>query len=380
MIGTVLFIHGIGKIGGAERELLVIVDRLPRWGCRPLVVCPNRGPLVEEFARRGIDTRGVPMPPWRKLVAYPRRASAVRRLREVIEAERPVLLHVNDIWWVPQTLHAARGLEIPVVAHVRQEIEPSKARRYELDRLDLVLPVSQKIRQSLETGGVLPERMRVLYSGVDLSLVPGQDDGREVRRRFGIPAGALVLGTVANLFARKGYDVMLRALPAILKSSPHVHYLIIGGGDAGYETRLRALVRKLGLTSHVHFAGFQPSVYPHLAALDIYVHPALMEGFGIAVLEAMAMRKPVVTTAIGGLPEIVLDGETGVLVPPGDSDALARAVSLLLRDPARRGELGAAGRDRVTARFTVDAMMKGLAAGYRALLGDTIPVPHAVIG
>ncbi len=374
MKGTVLFVHGITEIGGAERELLVILDRLPRWGYRPLVVCPDRGPLAEEFARRGIAARGAPLPPWRKLFAYPKRASAIRCLREVIVAERPMLLHVNDIWWVPQTLRAAAGLGVPIVAHVRQEIEPSKARRYELDRPDLVLPVSRRIQQSLEAGEVLPERMRVLYSGVDLIHVLDQDDGQEVRRRFGIPAGALVMGTVASLFARKGYDVMLRALPAILKSSPQVHYLIIGSGDTRYETRLRALVQDLGLAPHVRFTGFQASVYPFLAALDVYVHPAIMEGFGIAVLEAMAMRKPVVATRTGGLPEIVRDGETGVLVPPGDPDALANAVTRLAQDPPRRRKLGEAGRDRVAVHFTVDAMMERLASDYGALIGKP-PLP-----
>jgi glycosyltransferase involved in cell wall biosynthesis len=375
---TVLFIHGITEIGGAERELLVIVDRLPRCGFRPLVVCPGIGPLTEELAQRNVEVRFAPMPPWRKLFAYPKRPAAVRALRDVIAAVHPGLIHVNDIWWVPQTLRAVAGVRVPIIAHVRQEIEPPKVRRYELDKVDLVLPMSRQIRQSLEKGGVLPERLKVLHSGIDLSAVPDHEDGREIRHRFGIPAEALVLGTVANLFARKGYDVMLRALPEIVATFPQVHYLIVGTGDADYETRLRAIVRDLGLESRVHFAGFADPVYPCLAAMDLYVHPALMEGFGIAVLEAMAMRKPVVATTAGGLPEVAQDGDTGILVPPGDPDALARAVLLLLQDPARCRKLGEAGRDRVAALFTVDAMMDNLAAGYRALLGNAVRVQQAV--
>ena len=112
--------------------------------------------------------------------------------------------------------------------------------------------------------------------------------------------------------------------------------------------------------------------------MDLYVHPALMEGFGIAVLEAMAMRKPVVATTTGGLPEIVQDGETGMLVPPGDADALARAVSSLLQDPARRRQLGEVGRARVVAHFTVEAMMDGLTSGYETVLAQAAPAPQAV--
>ncbi len=378
MSKPILFVHGVTEIGGAERELLAMLDRLPQRGYRPVVACPDSGALVVELKRRSVEARCTPMPPWRKLFAYPKRAAAVRALREIITAVRPVLLHTNDIWWVPQTLRAAAGLGVPVVAHARQEIEPPKVRQYELDDVDLVFPVSRRIQQSLEAGGILPERLQVLYSGVDLSRMPDQPDGQAIRRRFGIPAEALVLGTVANLFARKGYEVMLRALPTILKSSPAVHYLIVGSGDAAYEARLRTVVRNLGAENHVHFAGFQESVSPCLAAMDVYVHPALMEGFGIAVLEAMALRKPVVATTTGGLPEIVQDGETGLLVPPGDPDALAKVISLLLRDSAHRTALGEAGRVRVAAHFTVDAMMDRLTSGYGALLGQAAPAPQAV--
>ena len=376
---AVLFVHGITEIGGAERELMVMLERLPRRGYRPIVACPDGGPLAQALARFGVETRTAPMPPWRKLFAYPQRPAAVRALRAVIATTRPALIHVNDIWWVPQTLRAVEGLpRVPIVAHVRQEIEHAKARRYELERADLVLPVSRQIQRSLEQGGVRPERLRTLYSGLDMTRVKDQEDGRGARRRFGIPADALVLGTVANLFERKGYEVMLQALPGIANTSPATHYLIVGSGDAAYEARLQALIGVLGLDPRVHFAGFQESVYPCLAAMDLYVHPALMEGFGIAVLEAMAMRKPVVATTTGGLPEIVQGGETGMLVPPGDADALARAVSSLLQDSARRRQWGEAGRARVTAHFTVEAMMDQLTSGYETVLARAGPAPQAV--
>lgn len=375
MSGTVLFVHGITEIGGAERELLVMLDRLPRCRYRPIVVCPDGGPLAQELARRGVETRMAPMPPWRKLFAYLNRPAAVRALHDVIAAVRPALIHVNDIWWVPQTLRAAAGLPaVPIVAHVRQEIEPQKVRRYELDQAGLVFPVSRQIQRSLERGGVRSERLQTLYSGLDMTRVVDQKSGMDARRRFGIPAEALVLGTVANLFERKGYEVMIEALPMIMKTSPAVHYLIVGSGDVAYEARLKAMVEILGVESRVHFAGFQVSVYPCLAAMDLYVHPALMEGFGIAVLEAMAMHKPVVATTTGGLPEIVQEGETGMLVPPGDADALAKAVSSLLQDPARCRQLGEAGRARVAAHFTVEAMMDQLVSGYGLLLGSP-PLP-----
>jgi len=374
----ILFIHGITEIGGAERELLRILGELPSLGYQPLVACPAQGLLVQELDRRKIEHHAIAMPPWRKLLAYPKRASAVRALREVIVTKRPLVLHVNDIWWVPQTLRALAGVGIPIVAHVRQEIDPPKVRRYELNEVDRVFPVSRQIQRSLEAGGVLPERLHVLYSGLDLSVVPVQADGRQIRHQFGIPVDAPVIGTVGNLFPRKGYEVILRALPTILKSLSELHYLVVGGGNAVYETRLRSLVKELGVTTRVHFAGFQDTVYSCLAAMDLYVHPALTEGFGIAVLEAMAMRKPVVATATGGLPEIVQGGETGIVVLPGDPDALAQSVSELLQDSARCRQLGEAGRTRVATHFTIKSMMDQLVSGYGTLLGRRVPAARAV--
>jgi glycosyltransferase involved in cell wall biosynthesis len=213
----------------------------------------------------------------------------------------------------------------------------------------------------------------VVYSGIDCSTLSQDHSGQQARSRLGIPAHALVLGTVANLFSRKGYHVLLQALPKILASVQHAHYVVVGKGEAEYESRLQSLARQLNVADRVHFVGFQSSVEPYLAAMDLYVHPALMEGFGIAVLEAMAMARAVVATAVGGVPEIIRHGETGLLVPSGDPEALATAVIQLLTDPARRVQLGRAGRERVLKDFTVEAMMCRLLDAYESLLARLQP-------
>jgi glycosyltransferase involved in cell wall biosynthesis len=367
---VVAFVHGIGEIGGAERELLVYLEHFPSRGIRALAVCPAEGSLSEKVAALGVNTQHVPFPAWRKLLDWPRRGSAVRRLREVIERARPSLVHVNDIWWLPQTLRAVKGMGIPVLCHVRQEIQTQKVRRYELPSADLVFAVSRNVEASLYSGGVKPERIHALHSGIDLTRVSSDSDGKEFRCRHGIPDGAPVLGTVANLFPRKGHDVMCRALASLRRSRPEIHYLIVGTGDSEYEREVHELVRSLGMEGHVHFAGFQDPVYPALAAMDLYVHPALMEGFGIALLEAMAMAKPVVATRTGGIPDIVVPGETGMLVAPGDSEALASAIGALLDDKSRWAALGQAGRKRVERLFTVEAMISKLVACYEAVIRD----------
>src|SRR6185436_4886231 len=127
---------------------------------------------------------------------------------------------------------------MPVVAHVRQEIEPAKAPRYQLDRVEAVIAISRQIEQSLIAGGVSVNNVRTVYSGIDLLEKPLTHDDQAVRRMIGVTKEAVLLGTVANLFPRKGYEVMLRALPAIARAVPTVHYVIVGSDDRNYADRL----------------------------------------------------------------------------------------------------------------------------------------------
>jgi glycosyltransferase involved in cell wall biosynthesis len=363
----IVFVHGVSPIGGAERELLLYLDRLPQAGYRTAVVCPPSGPLAEALTRRGVEVLHCDFPPWRKLASLFVRSSSAERLRRALETCSPDVIHVNDIWWVPQTMQAVAGRNIPVVAHVRQEIEPSKVSRYRLDQASLVLTVSRQVERSIEASGVGRDRVRTLYSGLDLPAGALSRDRQAVRRQLSIPSEAVLLGTVANLFRRKGYDVMLDALARVAHMEPAVQYLIVGTGDRAYERALRSQVEALNLSRHVHFAGFQDPVYPYIAAMDLYVQPSRMEGFGIAVIEAMAMGKAVIGTATGGLPEVIVHEETGLLVPPDDSAALAEAIRVLLKSSEKRERFARAGQDRAKTHFTIEAMMQGLTSAYAAI-------------
>ncbi|HSQ92556.1 MAG TPA: glycosyltransferase family 4 protein, partial [Nitrospiraceae bacterium] len=209
---------------------------------------------------------------------------------------------------------------------------------------------------------------RTVYSGIDLSEGQLTSNDQTIRRMIGVNNEAVLVGTVANLFPRKGYEVMLRALPAIVRAVPPVHYVIVGSDDHDYADRLKRLAHELKISDRVHIVGFQDPVKPFLASLDLYVHPALMEGFGIAVVEAMAMGKAVVATTTGGLPEVVAQGETGLLVPPGDVESLAATVVTLLGDQARREQMGLCGKARAQERFSLDASVAQVEQLYGEVL------------
>ncbi len=370
MGARILYVHGIGSIGGAERDLISLLTRLDRSIWHPAIACPEAGPLREVALAQDVPTYPINLPPWRKASSLMSRHAGVRRLHTLIADVQPALVHVNDLWWVPHTVRAVEGLShrIPIIAHVRQETQPRKVSQYALDRVDYVVAVSHQVELGVLTGGVSSHRVRTHYSGVDCSAMASSEWSHDIRVQHEIPREALLLGTVANLLPLKGYEVMLDALPAILSAMPAAHYLIIGGGEAEYDARLKAITVERGIAERVHFAGFQESVASYLSALDLYVHPSLKEAFGLAVVEAMAMGKAVVATTTGGLPEVVAQGATGLLVPPGDPKSLAAAVVSLLDDEVRREQMGRSGKTRAQERFSLDASVKHMEQLYGEVL------------
>ncbi len=367
---TVLFIHGIGEIGGAERELLIYTEHLPSAGYVPMVVCPDGGPFRAELHRRGISTLGAAFPPWRKLAGIWKRFPSIWALRALLEEVKPALVHVNEFWWVPQTLRALSPRlrdRTPVVAHFRQDLPVEKVRQYELVHVDEVCAVSEAVATTLRTGGVPAERVHVVHSGLGGEWFTGSASQARAaaRRRLHLSDEALVFVTVANLFERKGYHVAFHALAEIVRNHRPVTYFVVGEGDEAYERQLRQLTTALALADTIQFVGFQSDIRVYLDAADVYLQPALMEGFGIAVLEAMACGCAVVASRTGGIPDMVVEGETGVLVPPGQVEDLARAITCLAGDAQRRRAMGEAGRRRAMAHFSVERMMTQVTEVYR---------------
>lgn len=368
---TILFVHGIAAIGGAERDLFSLLTRLDRQAWEVMAACPETGPFGDHLKRLGIPVFSVELPPWRKLSSLISRYRAVRAIRSLLGSLRPSIVHVNDMWWVPHVFRAVRGYPdspVALVAHVRQNIKPEKVLAYSLDQVDSVLAVSQQIGDALRRGGVPPKRVKVLYSGVDISASTRTYEAEMVRNKEAIPSEALVIGTVGNLLPIKGYETVLEALPAILTQVPSAHYLVVGAGCGIYADQLRALVVEKGLDDRVHFAGFQDPVWPYLAAIDLYVQPSVDEAFGLAAVEAMVMGKAVVASRVGGLPEVVVHGRTGLLVPPGDVRRLSDAIISLLQDHQLRAKMGADGLARAREQFDVRSAVRQTENLYRALL------------
>jgi glycosyltransferase involved in cell wall biosynthesis len=231
-----------------------------------------------------------------------------------------------------------------------------------------VLAICKEIREVAIEGGVDPSRIQVVYSGLDLFSNVEHVSGGLIRQRYGLHSGHLIIGVVANLFPRKGYEYLLEALADVRKIIPNVHCVIVGKGDEGYRTQLMNLVHERDLHSVVTFAGFQPNVLEYLADFDVVVLPSILEGFGIVLLESMAMGKPVIASRVGGIPEAVEDGVTGILVPPANSSKLADALVVLLENSALRQSMGEAGRKRVESFFSLERTINEIECVYNHIL------------
>jgi glycosyltransferase involved in cell wall biosynthesis len=170
-----------------------------------------------------------------------------------------------------------------------------------------------------------------------------------------------VVGTVGRATGQKGFDVLLEAIAQV----PEAQLVVVGGGP-GLED-LVARAGTLGIGERVEFTGWVDNPRDHLTRLDLYVQPSRFEAQGLAIAEAMLAELAVVATDVGGIPDVVIDGETGLLVPPEDPEALARAIAELIDDPARRAEMGRAGRRRAAEKFTAAGMVAGFERLYREL-------------
>ena len=367
MIRNVVYVHGIGDIGGAEKDLLSYLCLLDRNEFLPHVVCPRAGILIEEVERLHIPVVALQLPPWRKLKNRFQVPWAVWKLVKIFRQWNIDIVHVNDYWWAPVSYLAAKICRIPVIVHIRQQIEPVRIKQYWLDKPDYLLPVSKDIENVVLSMAVTPSHVHVTYSGIDLNRFCHAESQYEIRQRYGLKEDQLIIGTVANLFPRKGYEYLLEALVEVKDSIPNISCFIVGEGATSYKKTLVQLVEKLGLNSNVIFAGFQKNVNQFVNVVDVFVLPSIMEGFGIVLLEAMALRKAIVACRVGGIPEVITDGVTGILVPPKDSNALAKAIVGLITDEKAKQRFGEAARKVVEERFSQEMAMKRIENLYRDL-------------
>lgn len=383
----ILYVHrSAGKAyGGALVDLLRVLERLDRKSFEPIVLLSHGDFHAGLFQKIGIRTIHLPLPPWRKGKSLPKIPFAIYCLVSLLKSEGIDLVHLNDADDIATVGLACRWVRMPCVVHVRSEMEPKKFRKLWVHRADCVLAVSEAGRQAAIAGGVKEGRIRISYSGVDLGKIEKDALFFSAREKLGIPPGALVIGSVANIAPKKGYHYLIEAFSKVAHNAP-LFLIIVGADDHGMQKELVAKAATSGVADRIHFVGFQDNVYPFIAAMDIFALASVNEGFGIVLLEAMALGKPVIATEVHGPPEIILHGETGFLVPPADADALGKVILLFIQNPSLQKIMGEAGRERVIKKFSLGSQICMWESVYIQLLQprgkqlSSLPRPKASIG
>ena len=349
-----------GDVAGGQLVALQLAHASRGRGDEALFVSPASGTFLDRAAAEGFETHLAD-------VGRLHRVGGARALARLLRDQRVDLLHTHTLAAANAVGRVAAGRAgIPVVSHLHIENYFRPATKLLLRLADNItarrcaalVAVSEATRRAYERQGY-PRRIEVVYNGVELD---GASAGG-LRAELGIPEGAPLVGEVGRLCDVKGQRELIEALATL----PDLRAVFVGADlehGGAYERELEQTAERLGVRDRVVFAGRLEDPGRLLGELDVLALPSWTEGLPLVVLEAMARRRAVVATPVGGTPEVVVDGETGLLVPPRDPEALAGALGRLLGDSELRTRMGDAGYERVRARFSADAMTGRMLAIY----------------
>lgn len=352
---------------GGEQQALYLAQGLAKRGVRNLCVGQPGLPYAERCAAAGLEVAPVRS----RGEADPR---AVVKLRRIMKSWKPDVIHMHTSHAHTLGVVAAKsaGVGRTVVSRrvdftiYRNALKLSWLKyRFGVDRY---VAISEGVRAQMVKDGIPSDRIRIVHSGIDLGRFEGVTP-HDYRAEFGLPAGAPVILDVAAFGWHKAQEILVRATPAILAGAPEARVFLVGDGECLPKVRDEA--ERLGVRERIVFTGFRTDVPSLIAGADVFVMCSVLEGLCTSLLDALALRRPCVGSAVGGIPEVLIDQETGLTVPPSDPPALAAAVLRVLGDRALGARLGDAGRRHVEAKFTVDAMVEGTLGVYRELLAGS---------
>lgn len=365
--------------GGLEIQALEIAKKMQDRGHHIWLASCSRSRLEREAGLRGLNVLAFDVHGY----FHPR---IVWNLSRFLKRQRVDIIHCQlskDIATLVPAMQMT-GKTIPIVLSKRVGSYLSKKdpfHRYTYGHISRVIAISDVIhRNVLETTPVTADRVLTIHDAVDTEVFsPRRTDRHRVRTEFGLGDEAVVIGFVGRFSPGKGQEEFLHAANILRKKYPNVRFLIVGEAsyrEKAYEQSIHALCLSLELKPVVTFTGFRNDIPDLMAAFDIFAFPSHAESFGVALIEAMALELPVVSTNCDGVLDIVVNGETGLYVHPGNAIELAAALARLIDDPTLREKMGKAGRSRVEELFDQEKQIRKIERVYYDLLGIGAPLSH----
>ncbi|MBI5587430.1 MAG: glycosyltransferase family 4 protein [Deltaproteobacteria bacterium] len=347
--------------GGQENRTLHECVGLKKLGVRVMLLCKPESKLAERARSAGLEVKTHPMRSNRDI-------SAVRYCMALIKTESVdvVNTHSGDDSFICAIAGRLSGRR-PVVVRTRHLALPITSKITYSRFPHRVVTVSEHVRRYLvEDKGISKDRVVTVPTGIDLERFDPSSAPDALRAELGLSARELVVGTVAILRRKKGHHILLDAIPSVLKEVPEAVFVF--AGDGPQRKNIEDRIKELAVGAKVRLLGFRSDVPTVLKGLDLFVLPTLEEALGTSFLEAAAMGKPTIGTRVGGVPEAIADGKTGLLVEPEDKSALASSIIRLLKDERLRRSMGEEGRKMVEKDFSTERMVERMLELYTGLV------------
>lgn len=363
-------------VGGGQEVVRTLTENLAEAGCIPVVCTFKDGPLREPIERLGIPVEIIPerrasifvFPVFLLEILRIRRALASLVKKYEIDVIQTHLLRSLDflvlslrfgtnllVFW---TVHNVRfDLREDHLSRNKWSLKPKRIGYRWMYRLgarwtDGFIAVSEDVKTAIQeyVGGIPDHKITVISNCVDLKRYQRSVDRASIRRQIGLAKDDRVCAMVATFKKQKGHSVLIEAASPVVLQFPELHILLVGDGEL--REALLAQTKALGLERHIHFLGFRQDVSDLLAASDFFLLPSLWDGLSMALVEAMASGLAVIATEVSGAKQVVVSGETGLLIPPGDARQLTEAMIQLLSNPEKARSMGMAGKQRVEKYFS----------------------------
>ena len=379
---NILFISSVTKIGGAELSMIEVVAHLDRSRFNPIVLTTEDGPLARRLQDMNIPVMYGSFPFFRRRYPWDYWKSIYSLVR-LMRAKHIALVHVNCDRAVPHAVLAGKLAGVPVLCNVHDMVRAWFLPRYVryMNLSARIVANSQATARHCLKAGMKGEKIQVIYEcfEMDRYLSVSNDDREVLRNEWGLGKDILAVGLVGQVLKYKGHEEFIQAAAIVNEKYPLVYFFIVGDDslstESGFMQQLEESRQRCGLESNLVFTGFRDDIPQVMSALDIVVVPSHTEAFGRVVVEALALGKVVVATRVGGIPEIIEDGETGFLIQARDIYGLAEKISQLVKDRELRIQMGMKGPASVH-RFDVKLTTRQFEETYLAILEgriDTLP-------
>lgn len=368
----VLHLISSSNIGGSPKHTLLLCQELEKLGCSTLIVSPPTGSFESEIKRSGIPWEPVNL----KSVC---RTALYKELQAIIAKHQINLIHTHELKADFIGMRIAKKTGLPLVTTIHNMINKGpllgwkktsyiRLTRYMAHRQDKIIAVSEAVRNNtIEALKIPADKVVTIRNGTKIYEINPNLDILSIRQQLGLNPQVPVVACISRLIPeQKGHYYLLLAAKQVIQQKPEVQFLIVGDGT--FRNTLVALTDQLKIQSNVLFIGWQNNINEILSSIDICAVPSLWDPLPRIVLEAMVAGKPVVGTNVDGIPEAVIDGETGILVPPADENNLTKAILGLVNDPEKAKQMGIAGRNRAIAEFSSERHAKEVLKVYQEIL------------